>query len=288
MSRVELTERIVASMQDRDPDEPVAMINLLKFRAVTDPELNMGTLSGRDCYFNHYVAGVTPIANRLGTGHSLLYLNEVRSCFFATLGEDWDYLLIPRYPSRRSFIEMITDPEYQDVLKFRSASLANSRLIECVADTPGGYPLNLKAAPPTDPIIERPGLFHDPRVNEINNRDPQQPTDMLNLIRLAETTRPGGGVDNMSGAQGYEEYRKGVTSLYAERAGVEITWRAFPVSTLIGPAEELWDEALIYHYQSRSQMLSMFTDYDDYRVNHLPKRNASIIDSRLIETTVGE
>ena len=32
-------------------------------------------------------------------------------------------------------------------------------------------------------------------------------------------------------------------------------------------------------------MLSMFTDYDDYRVNHLPKRNASIIDGRLIETT---
>ena len=74
---------------------------------------------------------------------------------------------------------------------------------------------------------------------------------MLNLIRLAEVTRSGGGVDNMSGAEGYEEYRTGVTSLYAERAGVEITWRAFPVATLIGPEEECWDEALIYHYQSR-------------------------------------
>ena len=91
----------------------------------------------------------------------------------------------------------------------------------------------------------------------------------------------------MAGAQGYEEYRKGVTDLYAERAGVKITWRAFPVATLIGPSDELWDEALIYHYLSRSKMLSMFTDYEDYRVNHLPKRNASIVDSRLIETTVG-
>ena len=64
-------------------------------------------------------------------------------------------------------------------------------------------------------------------------------------------------------------------------------WQAFPVATLIGPTDELWDEALIYHYSSRSKMLSMFTDADDYRVNHLPKRNASIVDSRLIETSNG-
>ena len=285
MSHVELTEQMIDSMRVRDPDESVAMINMLKFRDVTQPEADMGSISGRDCYFNHYAAGVSPIADRLGTGYSLLYRNEVHSCFFATVNEDWDYLLIVQYPSRSAFIEMITDPEYQELLRYRSNALTNSRLIECVNDTPAGYPLNLQAPPPSDPIIERPGLFSDPRVNAVNGRDPKQPTDMLNLIRLAEVTRSGGGVDNMSGAEGYEEYRTGVASLYAERAGVEITWRAFPVATLIGPEEECWDEALIYHYQSREQMLSMFTDYDDYRVNHLPKRNASIIDGRLIETT---
>jgi hypothetical protein len=201
------------------------------------------------------------------------------------VGENWDYLLIPQYRSRRSFIEMITDPQYQELLKYRSGSLINSRLIECVNQEPKGYPLHLDAPLPSDPIIEQPGLFRDSRVNEINNRDGGQPTDMLNLVRLAGTTKPACGVDNMTGAQGYEEYRKGVTELYAERAGVEVTWRTFPVATLIGPPDEVWDEALMYHYLSRSQMLSMFTDYDDYRVNHLPKRNASIIDSRLIETS---
>jgi len=91
----------------------------------------------------------------------------------------------------------------------------------------------------------------------------------------------------MTGAEGYESYKNGVGWSYAERAGVEITWQAFPVATLIGPTDERWDEALMYHYSSRSKMLSMFTDADDYRVNHLPKRNASIVDSRLIETTIG-
>ena len=287
MEYVDLTEEALESIRGRDLDEPIAMINLLKFRDIADPDLGLGPVTGRDCYFGNYIAGVAPIANRLGTGHSPLYLNEVNSCFFATVGEDWDYLLIPQYPSRRSFVEMITDPEYQELLKYRTGALTNSRLVECVSGTPSGYPLNLQAPLPSDPVVERPGLFRDQRVNEVNSRDPEQPTDMLNLVRMAARTTEGHGVDGMTGAEGYESYKNGVASSYAERAGVEITWQAFPVATLIGPADELWDEALIYHYSSRSQMLSMFTDADDYRVNHLPKRNASIVDSRLIETTIG-
>ena len=287
MDYVDLTEEAMESIRGRDLDEPIAMVNLLKFRDLVDPALGLGTMSGRDCYFGHYIAGVPPIAHRLGTGHSPLYLNYVDSCFFATVGEDWDYLLIPQYPSRRAFIEMITDPEYQELLKYRTGALANSRLIECVSSTPPGYPLNLNAPLPSDPVIERPGLFRDQRVNEVNNRDPEQPTDMLNLVRMAAKTVAGHGVDDMTGVEGYESYKNGVASSYAERAGVEITWRAFPVATLIGPTHELWDEVLMYHYSSRSKMLSMFTDADDYRVNHLPKRNASIVDSRLIETSTG-
>jgi len=287
MDYVDLTEEAMESIRGRDLDEPIAMINLLKFRDVADPTLELEPISGRDCYFGRYIAGVPPIANRLGTGHSPLYLNDVNSCFFATVGEDWDYLLIPQYPSRRAFIAMITDPEYQELLKYRTGALANSRLIECVSGTPLGYPLNLNAPLPSDPVIERPGLFRDQRVNDINNRDPEQPTDMLNLVRMAAKTTANHGVNDMTGVEGYESYKNGVASSYAERAGVEITWQAFPVATLIGPTDELWDEALIYHYSSRSKMLSMFTDADDYRVNHLPKRNASIVDSRLIETSNG-
>ena len=90
MDHVALTDQAIESMRDRDPDEPVAMINLLKFRDTADSDLGLGSISGRDCYFGHYIAGVPPIANRLGTGHSPLYLNEVNSCFFASVGEIWD------------------------------------------------------------------------------------------------------------------------------------------------------------------------------------------------------
>ena len=71
--------------------------------------------------FGHYIAGVPPIRNQ--APRPTLYLNEVHSCFFASTGEDWDYLLVPQYRSRRSFIEMITDPHYQELLKYRSGAL---------------------------------------------------------------------------------------------------------------------------------------------------------------------
>ena len=63
MDYVELTDQTIESMRDRDPDEPIAMINLLKFRDVADPDLGLGAISGRDCYFGHYIAGVPPITN---------------------------------------------------------------------------------------------------------------------------------------------------------------------------------------------------------------------------------
>ena len=197
-------------------------------------------------------------------------------------------MLVVRYPSRRAFLCLVTSDEYAEVARFRTGSVVNTRLIECVGTEPDGYPRSLHAPKPVDPLLEQPGLFRDQRANAVFDRDQAQPTDMLNLVRLAEVTRPGGGVDGLSGAEGYEIYRTGVATDYAERAGVEITWRAFPVATVIGPEEECWDQALIYHYAARAQMMSMFRDRNDYRVNHLPRRNASIIDSRLIETTAVE
>lgn len=288
MNHVNAMREAIESVRKRDPEQPIEMINLLKFETCADPTLGLGNLTGRACYFDHYLAGASRVASDLGTGASVVYANDVSSCFLATVGEDWDYMLVLRYPSRRAFLGLVTSDEYIEVMGFGTGSVVNSRLIECVDTEPDGYPRSLHAPKPVDPLLDGPGLFRDERVNAVFDRDQAQPTDMLNLIRLAEVTRPGGGVEGLSGAMGYEVYRTGVATQYADRAGVEITWRAFPVATLIGPEEECWDQALIYHYTSRAQMMSMFGDRDDYQVNHLPRRNASIIDSRLIETSVVE
>jgi uncharacterized protein (DUF1330 family) len=44
--------------------------------------------------------------------------------------EDWDIVILVRYPTRRQFVAMFDDPEYQAIAPIRAAALADSRLIE--------------------------------------------------------------------------------------------------------------------------------------------------------------
>lgn len=43
--------------------------------------------------------------------------------------ERWDDGFVAQYPSAAAFLEMITDPEYQQAAVNRTAALADSRLI---------------------------------------------------------------------------------------------------------------------------------------------------------------
>ena len=43
--------------------------------------------------------------------------------------EQWDVLILVRYPSPTAFIDMVTTPEYQALSGHRTAALADSRLV---------------------------------------------------------------------------------------------------------------------------------------------------------------
>ena len=45
-------------------------------------------------------------------------------------GEDWDVVLLVRYPTRRQFVAMLNDPDYQAIAPIRAAALTDSRLVE--------------------------------------------------------------------------------------------------------------------------------------------------------------
>ena len=44
--------------------------------------------------------------------------------------EQWDIVILVRYPTRRHFVEMLADPDYQAIAPVRAAALEDSRLIE--------------------------------------------------------------------------------------------------------------------------------------------------------------
>lgn len=96
------------------PDNgPFVMVNLLKYK----PE------GGSETY-DQYSRKVIPILERIGA--RVIYYGKGVMTF---IGDDaWDKVLLVEYPSKASFVAMLSDPEYQQAVHFRTEALSDSRL----------------------------------------------------------------------------------------------------------------------------------------------------------------
>jgi uncharacterized protein (DUF1330 family) len=122
-SRAQL-ERLIAGPAD---EGPILMLNLLRFRAQAEPVPGAEGLTGRQAY-ERYAAAAAP--HLAAVGGRLL---NAAQCIEAVIGADgeWDLVALVEYPSRGAFLAMVGDPEYQAATPWRTAALADSRLILC-------------------------------------------------------------------------------------------------------------------------------------------------------------
>ncbi len=117
--------RIVATVA---ADTPVTMLNLLRFRdqaaypATDDAE----PCSGRDAYARY---SRQALAHVRAVGGEPVVIAEVLGRFIGPDNEDWDEMLLVRYPSLSAFLAMIGNPDYQAATIHRTAALADARLI---------------------------------------------------------------------------------------------------------------------------------------------------------------
>lgn len=96
---------------------PVTMVNLFAF----DGD------AGRESYAR-YGREVLPHLARVGA--SVVYAGEAGGVLIG--GEErpwWDMILVVTYPSRAAFLEMVTDPGYQEIAIHRINALRTSALI---------------------------------------------------------------------------------------------------------------------------------------------------------------
>ena len=284
-NHVELTGERLNAMRERDPSGSFDMINLLKFRPIVADGLGIDGTEGRYAYLKYYASTVSRIFVRLEIAAEMLYMNQAHATLLGLEGEEWDLVAIVRYPSRAKFLEMQDDPEYRDIMPFRTGSLVNCRLIEALAAPPSDRSTPARPMPEQTVVEASQGTYVDPRSRQLPQRDPDEPTYMLNLVRYKNEADSGAGVDGLDGSAAYRRYGlKLLESEVGRAAGLEAVWTAYPLEPLIGPAEELWDVALMAHYPSRRQMVEMFGS-EEYRRDHAPLRAAALSDSRLIETT---
>jgi uncharacterized protein (DUF1330 family) len=99
-----------------DPGGPVVMLNLLRFK----PD------GGRESYGKYADALRTTYLSKYGA--ELLYAGLGSTTLVAETGQDWDAVLIVRYPSRTAFSQMVADPEYQQFTHFRTEALTEAVL----------------------------------------------------------------------------------------------------------------------------------------------------------------
>ncbi|CAL9484370.1 hypothetical protein SUDANB121_03122 [Nocardiopsis dassonvillei] len=104
----------LANLVDQGPDGPFVMLNLLRFAP-----------GGRASYEEYSRAAARFLAEY---GGELLYAGDGGTPLVAEEGQDWDAVLLVRYPSREAFGRMVADPGYQEITALRSRALSEAVL----------------------------------------------------------------------------------------------------------------------------------------------------------------
>ncbi len=117
-------------------DEPIMMLNLLRFRAEA-VYADGRDVTGAEAYAA-YGRESAPVFQRVGG--EIVWRGRPEVMLIGPGDERWDLAFIARYPTAGAFLEMVTDPQYREAVKHRQAAVLDSRLIRhAEADTGQGF-----------------------------------------------------------------------------------------------------------------------------------------------------
>ncbi len=119
-------------------DTPIQMLNLIRLRPLADypeghPNHGKG-LTGLEAYRAY---GRTSAAVFARVGGRQIWAGRPELVVTGPDDERWDLAFIAEYPGGGAFLAMVTDPEYREHVKHRTAGVADSRLIRLAPITPG-------------------------------------------------------------------------------------------------------------------------------------------------------
>ena len=124
-----------------DPDEPIVMLNLLRFAE--------GGAERYDAYIAHFRSYAAKV------GAQIVYFGARVGADRRRAGQDWDAVLLVRYPSRRAFSDMVRDPGYQEGTHLRTEALTEAVLQPTTPrSTPRANPPHERGAPSSNGIAE--------------------------------------------------------------------------------------------------------------------------------------
>jgi uncharacterized protein (DUF1330 family) len=144
--------RALRDAQDLRDDEPILVLNLLKFRAFAQYDNDHNNkinrkLSGKEAY-DRYVDAVDGLSKTGKAPARVIMMANARYSFIGAQGSTdsspngsdpyWDKVLVVRYPSKNHFLGMLREKEYRNVHRHRVAGLEDTRVIVMTASPEGG------------------------------------------------------------------------------------------------------------------------------------------------------
>lgn len=136
---IDPTREQFSQMMKLPTDEPIHMLNLIRFREKAIYEeghaLADAGLSGAEAYMR-YGEESSPIFERVGG--KIAHQWTFEHVLIGPTTERWDRAFVAQYPNALAFAEMVKDPAYQIAVKNRQAAVETSRLIRLKPKAAGG------------------------------------------------------------------------------------------------------------------------------------------------------
>jgi len=119
-------------------DTTIQMLNLIKLKPMADypeghPNHGKG-MTGRDAY-RAYGRESAEVFARVGGRQ--VWAGRPETVVTGPTDEAWDLAFVAEYPNAAAFLAMVTDPDYREHVKHRTAGVADSRLIRLAPIQPG-------------------------------------------------------------------------------------------------------------------------------------------------------
>jgi uncharacterized protein (DUF1330 family) len=115
----------------RSPETgPVVMLNLLKFKQRADT----GNGTGAESYSRYGETAVRMIEER---GGHVVWQGRATQVLIGDPAADWDVVVLVEYPSRKAFIEMVSDAGYLKSHEHREQGLERTIVLACTPVTEG-------------------------------------------------------------------------------------------------------------------------------------------------------
>ena len=117
----------IDAVAEGDLDEPVVMLNLLRYRETAESGFGVDGMSGEAAY-REYGRRFAELHPRFGG--EPIWMGRAGHTAIGPTDEKWDIAILVRYPTRAQFVAMFRDPDYLAIAPIRAAALEDSRIIE--------------------------------------------------------------------------------------------------------------------------------------------------------------